>query len=53
MAEDETPRTEKRAGPAERSILERGRYQLRLMRVLFAVFCILLLIALLLSLSLQ
>jgi hypothetical protein len=53
MADDETPQTKNSEDRSGRSILERGRYQLRLMRVLLAVFCILLLLALLLSLILN
>jgi predicted nucleic acid-binding Zn ribbon protein len=53
MAEDKVSPAEKREDQHERSILERSRFQLRLMRILFAVFCILLLLALVLSLILN
>lgn len=53
MADSKTPRTEKKEDHNGWSILERSRYQLRMMRVMFAVFCILLLLALLLSLILN
>lgn len=53
MADDKGSQAEKREDRNGRSILERNRYQLRLMRALFAAFCILLLLALLVSLILH
>ena len=53
MADDKARQIDKSEDRNERSLLARGRYQLRLMRVLFAVFCILLLLALLISLILN
>lgn len=53
MTEGKTPGAENKEDRSDHSILARNRYQLRLMRILFAVFCILLLLALLLSLILN
>jgi hypothetical protein len=53
MADDKGSRAQKVEDRDGRSILERNRYQLRMMRALFAVFCILLLLALLISLILN